>query len=235
MTALLRLRLSCVRGSERPPCAQEPTYPVQQNVQNLLDHLVGCREKRRRHLKAECLGGLLVDDELEPGRLQYGQVARPFAVEYPTHVNACLAPRLCNARSVAQEKAGGCELAPRRNGRNRKCRCQSRDLLGLFVEKSVGDYDERIRAQLRELLEGRIDLALGAGVEHTDVLAERPRSRLQVRQLALSIGIFRVEQGSDGTGSGHYLMDHLQPLRIKRVRENGVAGQIAARSIQPLD
>ena len=91
------------------------------------------------------------------------------------------------------------------------------------------------RAQLRELLEGRIDLALGAGVEHTDVLAERPRSRLQVRQLALSIGIFRVEQGSDGAGSGHYLMDHLQSLRIKRVRENGVAGQIAARSIQPLD
>jgi hypothetical protein len=30
-------------------------------------------------------------------------------------------------------------------------------------------------------------------------------------------------------------MDHLQPLRIKRVRENGVASQIAARSIQPLD
>ena len=55
-------------------------------------------------------------------------------------------------------------------------------MLGLFVEKSVGDYDERIRAQLREFLEGRIDLALGAGVEHTDVLAERPRGRLQVWQ-----------------------------------------------------
>ena len=45
-------------------------------------------------------------------------------------------------------------------------------------EKSVGAYDECIRAQLRELLEGRIDLALRAGVEHTDVLAERPRGRL---------------------------------------------------------
>jgi hypothetical protein len=56
-------------------------------------------EQRRRHLKAECLGGLLVDDELEPGRLQYGQVARLFALEYPTDVNALLAPRLCNARS----------------------------------------------------------------------------------------------------------------------------------------
>jgi hypothetical protein len=30
---------------------------------------------------------LLVDDELEPGRLQYGQVARLFALEYPTDVN----------------------------------------------------------------------------------------------------------------------------------------------------
>ena len=61
-------------------------------------------------------------------------------------------------------------------------------MLGLFVEKGVGAYNERIRARLRELLEGRIDLALGAGVKHTDVLAERPRGRLQVRQLVLSIG-----------------------------------------------
>jgi hypothetical protein len=84
----------------------------------------------------------------------------------------------------------------------------------------VGAYDERIRAQLREPLEGRIDLALGAGVEHTDVLAERPRGRLQVRQLVPSIGIFRVEQSPDGAGSRHHLMNHLKPLRIERVREN---------------
>jgi hypothetical protein len=52
------------------------------------DDLVGGSEERRRHLKAECLGGLLINDELEPGRLQYGQVTRLFALEYPTDVNA---------------------------------------------------------------------------------------------------------------------------------------------------
>jgi hypothetical protein len=39
---------------------------------------------------------------------------------------------------------------------------------GLFVEKSVGDYDERIRAHLRELLEGRNEV--NAQANETDRL-----------------------------------------------------------------
>jgi hypothetical protein len=40
-----------------------------QQVAPLLDHLVGGCEQRRRHGKAERLGGLEIDDEIEFGRL----------------------------------------------------------------------------------------------------------------------------------------------------------------------
>ena len=47
---------------------QEATYAAQQRTL-LFDHLVGDGEQRRRNLKAERLGRLQVNDELEFGRL----------------------------------------------------------------------------------------------------------------------------------------------------------------------
>src|SRR5271155_4815935 len=46
-----------------------------------LDHLVGGGQQRFRDGEAERLGGLEIDDELEPRRLHHRQVAGLFAVE----------------------------------------------------------------------------------------------------------------------------------------------------------
>ena len=47
----------------------------------LLDHLIRLEEERRRDRKAEGLGGLEVDDQLEPRGLSQRQLTRPSAIE----------------------------------------------------------------------------------------------------------------------------------------------------------
>ena len=57
------------------------------------DHLVGAASSVERHVEAERLGGLEVDDELELGRLLDRQVGRFLALENAADVDAGLAIR----------------------------------------------------------------------------------------------------------------------------------------------
>jgi len=70
------------------------------------DHLVGAREERLWHGEAERLGGLEIDDQLDPGALVDRQIGGFLTLEDPSGVNADLVKGSREARSIADQAAG---------------------------------------------------------------------------------------------------------------------------------
>src|SRR5262245_63631870 len=69
------------------------------------DHLVGKSKQPVRHVKAERLGGLEVEHELEFGGLHDRQVGRPLALENAAGIDAGLAVGVGDAGSIADQPA----------------------------------------------------------------------------------------------------------------------------------
>src|SRR5262249_4404966 len=77
MSAMPQQRAQLMLRSESPQCDKSGREQMKQyclEKQNYLDDFVGAREQRRRYLKAQCNGGLHVDDQFELGWLQHLQV-----------------------------------------------------------------------------------------------------------------------------------------------------------------
>ena len=83
----------------------------------LFDHLIGAGEQCWGNVKADCLGGFQVNDEIELGSLLDREVARFFALEDAAGIDAGLAIRIEEARPVAHQPAGRREIA---NGVDRR-------------------------------------------------------------------------------------------------------------------
>ena len=82
----------------------DPETPIADTL-GALNDLVRAGKERRRHVEAECLRGLEVDDKLEFGRLLDWQIGRLGALQDLVDVCGCTTKQVCVAWSIAQESA----------------------------------------------------------------------------------------------------------------------------------
>src|SRR5262245_20040206 len=130
------------------------------------DHLVGAGEQRRRHLKAERLGGPNIDYQLEFGRLYNWQVGCLFALENAADIDTHLTTHVRKIGPVAHQTTSFDNLTIRISGRNPVTRRQGRKLDAAAVEERVGGDEKGVEPFAHKDCEGRIDLVVAARVEH---------------------------------------------------------------------
>src|SRR6266540_1811106 len=106
------------------------------------DHLVGSHLHDHRHGKAERPRRFEIDDQLELGRLHYGQIRWLGALENPTHVNAGFAVSIAEIGCVAHEATIHNKFAPEVHRRNFMARCERDELFAAAIEDGIDRYEQ---------------------------------------------------------------------------------------------
>src|SRR5262249_39022351 len=120
---------------EEPSTASKADKCTAAKKAALFDHLVGGGENRIRHGHAEGLGGLEIDDELEPGRQLDRQLARLGTIENAIDIGGRTPVAVGEVLAVADQSSGLYVLPEREDRRPPVLECELRDSLALLDEK----------------------------------------------------------------------------------------------------
>jgi hypothetical protein len=111
-----------------------------------LNYLVGGCQQRFRDGKAERLGGLEIDNELEFGRLQDRQISWFLASENTPCIDASLVVQVAEAAPIAHQAAGQGVLTVLEDRGQRMVGCQRRKLFRALIVKATDADQDRTDA-----------------------------------------------------------------------------------------
>src|SRR5215468_6129733 len=176
---------------------QKRTYALQQTV-SLFDHHVGAGQQRGRHFERQRPGSAEINHKLELRWQLNRQVARFFALENATCIDA-LEPRgLVGVRSIAHQPPDRGKFTAEVEG-SHPMPCRKHDDLRRTIEKKRIDSNGKgIDALLPEGCECRIDLGNGTRVEDYDLPADIGGRGPNVVQLSIDIRHIRIDENADG-------------------------------------
>jgi hypothetical protein len=104
-----------------------------------------------------------------------------------------------------------------------------------LIKKCIGANNKRLRSQLDQGRERRVEVAFGACVQYMKLQAEGASSRLHNSRLSFGIGIARIaEQGHDARCRDQ-LVQQFQPLRSDVDVQQSDAREVSSRSVQAGD
>src|SRR6266404_5040112 len=123
-----------------------------------IDHLIRPLQERRRDGQAKRLGGLEVDDQLEPRRPLDGQVAGLRTLENLVHVGSGAPKIISNVRSIGH-KAPGIHTVPVWEHRRQPVLCREvHEASSLIEEHGAWQHSQSTRARLGHFREGPVEI-----------------------------------------------------------------------------